>query len=114
MNPKLIHMNTQRIQKLEAGEAFELPGSDASTAVLTEGELSCKAPAQWLADTVFIPPPQRLTAPALVPPGARSLVALRPGAIAITQASPHTLLKARRTALTWLRVALRNPLGWGR
>ena len=69
-------MDTQHIQKLEIGEEFKMPRRGASPVVLTEGELLMQAPAQWLADTLLLPAPEKLKAPALIPADAYSLVAL--------------------------------------
>lgn len=104
-----MHMNTPSIQKLEAGEAFEMPWRGASSVVLTEGELLVQPPTQWLADIVFAPPSERLEAPAIVPAGTRSLIALRPSSIEVSQESPQILQAARHAVLAWLRVVWRNP-----
>lgn len=109
-----MHMNTPSIQKLEAGEAFDMPWRGASSVVLTEGELLVQPPMQWLADTVFVPPSERLEAPAIIPVNACSLIALRPSFIEVTQKSPQILQVARHTVFAWLRVVWRNPSYRGR
>ena len=77
--------------------------------VLTEGELLVQLPTQWLADTVFVPPSERLEAPAIVPAGTGSLIALRSSSIEVSQESPQILQAARHAVLAWLRVVWRNP-----
>lgn len=104
-----MHMNTPSIQKLDVGEAFDMPWRGVRTVVLTEGELLVQPPTQWLADTVFVPPSEWLKAPAIVPAGACSLIALRPSSIEVTQKSSQILQAARHAVLAWLRVVWRNP-----
>lgn len=105
-------MNKQaRLHRLQAGQALPLSDRTVGAAVLTEGEVWMQEPARWLAGSVVLPPPVRLTAPAVLPRGAAtSYVAIRPSRVVAQEALPLLSREPLRTAIAWARSALRRAL----
>jgi hypothetical protein len=96
-------MNTQaRVHRLQAGQALPLPGRTVATAVLAEGELWVQEPARWLAGSVVLSPPVRLTAPAVLPRGASvSFVAIGPARVIAQEVVPLLSRERLRAVVTW-------------
>lgn len=89
-------MNTQtRLQRLEPGQVLQLASRAGRPAVLSEGELLLQPAAQWLAGMVFVPPPLRLVAPAVLPQAeASSFVAVRASSVVLPAAGSRLRLAA--------------------
>ena len=100
-------MNTQaQVRTLAAGQALQLPRK-AAQLVLAEGELLVQEPAGWLSDTVVLPAPVRVVAPAVlaVTPMA-SIRAVRASRVVLQQAEPTFSAARLHAAAGRLRVLL--------
>jgi hypothetical protein len=103
-------MNTQaRVQRLEAGQALPLPSNNRSPAILSEGELLVQAPATWLGETLVVPPPVRLVAPAVLPSGRScSFVAVHASTVVLPRPVPLFPFTRWLAAAAWLPRHLRR------
>ena len=115
MNPRLLSMNTQaRVQRLEAGQALPLPSRNQGPAILSEGELLAQAPSYWLGETVVVPPPMRLVAPAVLPPGRScSFVAVHASTVVLSERAPLFPVARWLAAAVWMRRHLRRRIFHG-
>jgi hypothetical protein len=95
-------MNTQtQLHELQAGEALAFARASKGRVILAEGEVLFQAPALWLAGTVIVPPPRRLSAPASLPLAEVGLLrATRAARVLVEEApGPVAMLKSAFAAL---------------
>jgi hypothetical protein len=87
---------TYRSITLQSGEALALDRQGSRTLLVTEGEVLLQGAAEWIAETVILPPPRRVVAPAVLACGAiHSLAAIGAAKIQIENAArPLDKLKA--------------------
>ncbi|MDB5912654.1 MAG: hypothetical protein JWP22_1329 [Ramlibacter sp.] len=90
-------MNTQlRSISLQSGEAMAVDRQACAMRYLVEGEVLVQACAEWLGDTVVVPPARRIAAPAVLPGDSQAIVAI--GAVRIAVACPVRPLEQLMTA----------------